>query len=137
MGERLGIGDEGVHTPGDQVNWNESRYVDFWDSDRRVGGWFRIGARPNAGYAEMSACLYMPDGRTAFAFDRAEIRSNGLVAAGKSGRQEWDIIEPWRTSRVRYSGTMSVFDDAWALTDPKRAFATHPKVDVDIDLTVG
>ncbi len=31
-----------------------------------VGGWFRIGNRPNEGHAEMSACVYLPDGRVAF-----------------------------------------------------------------------
>ena len=74
MGVRLGEGDEGVHTPGPEINWNESRYIDFWDPPRRVGGWFRIGARPNAGYAEMSACVFRPDGQVAFAFERADDR---------------------------------------------------------------
>src|SRR5262245_56210589 len=82
LGVLLGIDDEGNHVPGDQINWNESRYVDFWDPVRRTGGWFRIGARPNAHYAEMSACVYLPDGRVGFAFDRADIDSDALGAAG-------------------------------------------------------
>ena len=92
MGIRLTNQDEGVHTPGDQINWNESRYIDFWDAGRRIGGWFRIGARPNAKYAEMSACDFLPDGRTAFAFDRAEIAANGLTVGGRSGSQAWEIV---------------------------------------------
>jgi hypothetical protein len=131
VGIALTIDDEGLHQPGDEVNWNESRYVDVWDAERRVGGWFRIGARPNARYAEMSACVYLPDGRLAFAFERAEIDGNGLAAGG----QTWEIVEPWRESRVRFSGTMSVFDDPWVLTDPKQAFASPAKVTVDVDLT--
>jgi hypothetical protein len=136
MGIRLTEHDEGVHTPGDQINWNESRYIDLWDPVRRIGGWFRIGARPNASYAEMSACLHLPDGRTAFAFDRAEIDGNGLTAAGRSGSQTWEIVEPWRTSRVSYTGTMSLFDDPWALSNPKQAFSESPKADVSVALTV-
>jgi hypothetical protein len=131
MGIGLTVDDEGVHTPGDEINWNESRYVDFWDSESKVGGWFRIGARPNAHYAEMSACLYLPDGRVAFAFERAEIDANGLAAGG----QRWQIDEPWRTTRVGFTGSMSVFDDPWILTDPKQAFATSPKLDAEVELT--
>jgi hypothetical protein len=137
MGIRLGADDEGVHPPGGEINWNESRYVDVWDRERRIGGWFRIGARPNARYAEMSACLYLPDGRTAFAFDRADVDGNGLVAAGRSGTQEWEIVEPWRATRVRYRGAMSLFDDPWSLTNPKRAFSESPTVDVQVDLDLG
>lgn len=130
MGIRLTEHDEGVHSPGVEKNWNESRYVDFWDPERRTGGWFRIGARPNARYAEMSACLYLPDGRVAFAFERAEIDANGLSAGG----QNWEISEPWHRSRIRFRGSMSLFDDPWALTDPKRAFAAAPTVAAQVDL---
>ena len=135
MGIRLTEHDEGVHTPGDQINWNESRYIDFWDAGRRIGGWFRIGARPNAKYAEMSACVFLPDGRTAFAFDRAEIAANGLTVGGRSGSQAWEIVEPWRTSVVRFTGSMSLFDDPWVLINPKLAFAGSPKADASIELT--
>ena len=38
-----------------------------------VGGWFRCGNRANEGYAEMTVCLYLPDGRVAFMFKRPEI----------------------------------------------------------------
>ena len=135
MGIRLTDDDEGLHAPGDQINWNESRYIDFWDPVHRFGGWFRIGARPNAEYAEMSACLYLPDGRTAFAFDRAEIDGNTVAVGGRSGTQTWEIVEPWRTSRVGYTGTMSLFADPWALTNPKQAFTDAPKAMVQVDLT--
>jgi hypothetical protein len=134
MGVRLDDGDEGMHVPGDESNWNESRYVDFWDPARRTGGWFRIGARPNARYAEMSACIYLPDGRVGFAFDRAEIGANTLDVDGASGRQTWEIVEPWRTTRVRYTGELSLFDDPWTLTDPKSAFRSSPKVETDVEL---
>jgi hypothetical protein len=130
MGIKLTVHDEGVHAPGDQINWNESRYIDFWDPQRRTGGWFRIGARPNARYAEMSACLFLPDERVAFAFSRAEIDANGLSAGG----QTWEIVEPWRTTRVRFAGPMSLFTDPWLLIDPKRAFADSPAADAEVDL---
>ena len=131
MGTRLTDADEGMHEVGTASNWNESRYVDFWDSQQRLGGWFRIGNRVNEGHAEMSACLNLPDGRTAFVFERPRSQSNTLHVGG----QTWEILEPWRTNRVRYSGDMLLLDDPWSLTDPKRAFSSAPRAHADVDLS--
>jgi hypothetical protein len=130
VGALLGPGDEGAHPVGPAINWNESRYVDFWDSTTRVGGWFRIGNRPNAGWAEMSACVYLPDGTTAFMFDRATITDNSL----KAGDQSWEVVDEWTTSRMRYVGPMMILADPWLLTNPKRAFTESPRTAADVDL---
>ena len=132
MGIKLTDADEYTHTPGPQENWNESRYIDFWDPVQRIGGWLRIGNRPNAGYAEMSACINLPDGRTAFMFDRPRISANTL----KSGDQSWEIVSPWSITRVGYDGEMMILDDPWALTDPKTVYRTAPRVNARIDLAV-
>ncbi len=131
MGELLTDIDEGVHTPGPQENWNESRYIDFWDDEAHVGGWFRIGARPNAHYAEMSACVYLPDGSAAFTFERADISENGLTAGGL----RWGVVEPWRVNTVAFTGDMTVLRDPWLLTNPKEAFSTSPTEPADVSLT--
>lgn len=131
MGIALQDSDEGTHPVGTQSNWNESRYVDFWDSQQQVGGWFRIGNRPNEGRAEMSACVNLPDGRIAFMFNRPAITANTL----ESGHQSWEIIKPWKTNRIRYRGEMMILDDPWILTQPKIAFETSPRVEADIDLS--
>ena len=47
------------------------------------GGWFRIGNRANEGHAEMSACINLPDGRTAFFFERPKISNNTLRAGNQ------------------------------------------------------
>jgi hypothetical protein len=131
MGYLLTDADEGLHPPGPQTNWNESRYVDFWDPQQRLGGWFRIGNRPNEGRAEMSACINLPDGTTAFMFDRPKITANTL----QSGNQDWEIEQPWRSNRVRYRGELLLLTDPWLLTDPKKAYETAPRAAADIDLT--
>jgi hypothetical protein len=131
MGRRLNDADEGVHPVGPAGNWNESRYVDFWDDDARLGGWFRIGNRPNEGHAEMSACVYLPDGTVAFNFGRLPITANELSAGG----QTWEIIEPWCTNRLSYHGDLFVLSDPWALTDPKAAFERSPVARTEIELT--
>ena len=49
MGTALNDADEAIHPVGAQSNWNESRYVEFWDARQRIGGWFRIGNRSLGG----------------------------------------------------------------------------------------
>jgi hypothetical protein len=130
MGTLLNDADEGLHEVGPASNWNESRYVDFWDSRQRLGGWFRIGNRVNEGHAEMSACINLPDGRAAFFFERPRITRNTL----RAGNQSWEILEPWRENRVRYSGEVLLLEDPWSLVDPKRAFASAPRTKAHVDL---
>ncbi len=134
MGVRLGSDDEGMHLPGDEINWNESRYIDGWDPMRKIGCWLRIGVRPNARYAEMSACVFLPDGFVGFAFGRPEVDANTMSVGDERGHQSWEIVEPWRANKVSFNGSMSVFDDGWKLTDPKTAFRTSPKAQAEIDL---
>lgn len=131
MGIKVQDADEVLHEPGPEINWNESRYIDFWDRERQVGGWFRIGARPNAGYAEMSACVYLPDGSAAFGFERAKIDGNGLTADGLT----WGVVEPWRINTVTFDGEVSLLADPWALVRPKEAFQSSPKARLRVDLT--
>jgi hypothetical protein len=132
MGFKLTAADERLHTVGTAANWNESRYIDFWDSKQRIGGWLRIGNRPNEGHGEVSACIYLPDGSLAFGFERAKLSANTL----QSGGQSWEIVEPWHETRVRHRGEMLTLADPWTLKDPKQAFATAPRQPADIDLTV-
>ena len=74
---RLEPQDEFPHDPGDAKNYNESMYFNVFDPASKMGGWFRIGNRPNEQYAEISVCLYLPDGRIAFAFARPAIEALG------------------------------------------------------------
>jgi hypothetical protein len=131
MGAKLVDADEGAHPIGPQSNWNESRYLDFWDAGQRLGGWFRIGNRPNEGRAEMSACLYLPDGCVAFMFNRPPIAGNTL----SSGDQSWEVVTPWRETRLGYRGDLMILDDPWLLTDPKRAYAEAPRRPAEIALS--
>jgi hypothetical protein len=68
--------DEYCHTPDAAQNYNESMYFNVFDPQRKVGGWFRLGNRVHEGYAEMSNCLYLPDGRIGFMYGRPRIESN-------------------------------------------------------------
>ena len=125
-------GDDYLHPVGVAVNWNESRYIDFYDLDTGVGGWLRIGMRPNEGHCEVSTCVWLPGGEVAFEFSRTPIDGNQLLAGG----QEWQIGDPYRSARVTYHGQVSRFADPWAVQNPKAAFAAAPKVAAAIELNV-
>lgn len=62
---RLEPQDEFTHDPGDVKNYNKSMYFNVFDPKTKTGGWFHIGNRANEHYAEMTICLYLPDGRVA------------------------------------------------------------------------
>ncbi len=68
--------DEYTHVPDESPNYNESMYLNGFDLEREVGGWFRLGNRINEGYAEMTVCLYLPGGRVGFMYQRPRITTN-------------------------------------------------------------
>ena len=76
---RLEPADEYPHPPDDVINFNESVYASGWDANPRMGGWMRLGNRVNEGYAELSVCLYLPDGRVACQFERPPIDAQRRV----------------------------------------------------------
>ena len=88
--------DEYCHTPDAATNYNESMYFNVFDPVKKVGGWFRLGNRVNEGYAEMSACLYLPDGRIGFMFGRPKIDTNDELNAGG---MRVEVIEPFKRLR--------------------------------------
>ncbi len=74
--------DEYTHKPDEAENYNESMYLNAFDLGLGGGGWFRLGNRVNEGYAEMSVCIYLPDGRVGFMYDRPAISNNDEMSAG-------------------------------------------------------
>lgn len=53
--------DEGRHAPDDTPLWNESWYLDWFTEDLSVGGYVRIGLRPDLGTVWYWACVVGPD----------------------------------------------------------------------------
>jgi len=76
--------DDYMHEPESASNFNESRYYNWFDHEAGMGGWVRMGNRVNEGYAELSVCLYLPDGRVGFMFKRPKIASNAEHDAGRA-----------------------------------------------------
>ncbi len=116
----LNPADEFPHPPTAEPNFNESVYMNAFDPLRRMGGWMRLGNRVNEGYAELSVCLYLPDGRIACQFQRPALAHNEALDAGGL---RVEVHEPLQRLDMRYDGELMVIDDPDLLRSPKRLFA--------------
>lgn len=120
-----------MHEVGDESNFNESMYFNVYDPATRFGGFFRVGNRPNEGKGEMTVCLYLPDGRVAFMFQRPEVTSN---EAFDSAGLRFVVHEPFEHLGVHYAGKAIILDDPLLLADPRKAFTESEWVEVTADL---
>lgn len=123
--------DEYCHKPDAAQNYNESMYFNIFDPAQNIGGWFRIGNRVNEGYAEVSACVYLPDGRVGFMFNRPRIDNNDELNAGGMRVQ---VVEPFKRLRLTYDGKILLLTNPLEMAHPSRAFKNNPLVDCKVDL---
>ena len=124
--------DDFMHPVEGVSNYNESAYYNFLaGGDPPFGGWIRLGNRPNEGYAEMTVSLWLPDGSLGFQFQRAPIADN---LSHNAGGARFDVIEPWKEHRVRYSGEVCLMRDPLALSDPSAAFRNNPFAQAEVDI---
>jgi hypothetical protein len=130
---RLVPQDEFPHVPDDASTFNESVYVNGFDPEQRVGGWLRLGNRVNEGYAELSVCLYLPDGRVACQFKRPPIAANDAFDAGGL---HYEVSAPFERLDIAYRGELLLLDDPSQLRDPRTMFATAPRVDGEVEWSV-
>ncbi len=132
MGVRLEPADEYMHELGPEPNFNESMYINLYDPTHGVGGWFRTGNRANEGTAEMTVCLYLPDGRVAFMFKRPSIDSNDRLEAGG---MSWEMVTPFEELKLSYDGKVVVLTDPSEMANPKQAFTNNPFAECHVELT--
>ena len=132
MGIRLDPSDEYMHELGPEQNFNESMYINCFDPTHQVGGWFRIGNRANEGYAEMTVCLYLPDGSVGFMFKRPNISNNDAFDAGGL---TWTMVKPFEELRIDYTGKVVVLDEPLQMANPKEAFTNNPYAECEVHIT--
>lgn len=128
---RLDPHDEYPHDPGEAKNYNESMYFNAFDPVTKVGGWFRIGNRPNENYAEVSVCLYLPGGRVAFAFARPTIAGNDAMDAGGL---RIEVVEPFKRLKLSYDGPALLLARPHEMADPKAAYRANPSLPCSVRL---
>jgi hypothetical protein len=111
--------------------FNESRYAHLVDGAQGLGGWFRVGQRANQGFAEMTVCLYLPDGRVGFHFARPEGVDPTQAAAGGL---RFEVVEAFQRRRLVYRGPLHVLPRGELMEDPRSAFQKHAAWPCEIDL---
>jgi hypothetical protein len=132
MGVRLEPQDEYTHEVTAEENFNESMYFNVVDPSTRLGGFFRLGNRPNERRGEMTVCIYLPDGTVAFMFQRPEVTSNERFDAGGI---RFEVVTPFEELTVAYDGKVVLLADPLELADPKAAFTNNPYADCEVRLT--
>jgi hypothetical protein len=123
--------DDFTHALGDEPNFNESMYFNFFDPKKSLGGFVRLGNRANEGRAEMTICLFLADGRVLFSFNRAPIDHNDAFDAGG---MRFEVLEPSEKLRTTYEGKVIELENARELSDPARAFRESPRRTISLDL---
>ena len=132
MALRLEPHDEYMHELGPEPNFNESMYFNLYDPTTQLGGFFRLGNRANEGYAEMTNCIFLPDGRVAFMFARPKIGSNDAFDAGG---MRFEVVRPFQELQVSYHGKVVLLDNPLEMAEPKAAFSNNPYADCSVELT--
>jgi hypothetical protein len=123
--------DDYMHAVESATNFNESRYYNWFDAGLSMGGWVRMGNRVNEGHAELTVCLYLPDGRVGFMFKRPRIDNND---AHDSGGLKFEVIRPYQEHRITYEGKVCVLSRPREMADPKAAFESNPYAECRMDL---
>jgi len=125
--------DEYTHSPDESSNYNESMYFNVFDHKQKIGGWFRLGNRPNEGYAEMSCCLYLPDGTVGFMFSRPSISNNDSFNAGG---MTFEVLDPFKRLHINYKGKVLLLSEPQQMMNPAEAFKSNPTADCEVSLEI-
>lgn len=125
--------DDLMHPPSADPSFNESMFFNFFDDARGLGGFVRIGNRVNEAHAEMTFCVFLPDGALLMQWGKPAIASNTVFdAAG----MRFTVLEPGRRLRIEYDGEAVRLADPYAMREPGRAMRDNPRVTVRLSLEV-
>jgi len=120
---QLTAADEGLHTAGPELLWNESYYFDFAAPDGSVGGYVRLGLYPNWDRAWYWACVVRPGQSAVLVADNAAplpppggttLRAPELTAAQQ-------ITDPLKTARLTLDAMGAV------LAEPAAAYGDYSR----------
>jgi hypothetical protein len=130
---RLEPRDEYMHENTGEPNFNESMYFNFFDPAPALGGFLRIGNRPNERYAETTLCLFEPGGEVLFNFKRPEIQDNDGFGAGGT---RFEVEAPFERLRISYEGKACRLVEPLRMANPREAFTSNRFVPVGVDLAI-
>jgi hypothetical protein len=125
--------DDYMHAVSEHASHNESMFFNFFDDRLKVGGFVRIGNRVNERHAEVTFCVFLPDGSVLLQWGRPSIASNDTFdAAGL----RFDVVEPARRLSVRYEGDVVRLNNPDEMREPGRAMRSNPVVRTRLALDV-
>ena len=123
--------DDYTHPLGPEENFNESVYFNFFDREKQMGGFLRIGNRANEGHAEMTVIVYQPDGSALFNYKRPQISSND---GWDAGGLKVEVLVPGEKIRTTFEGTVVYLADPREMREPSVAFKENPHKKIKLDL---
>lgn len=123
--------DDYTHPLGPEENFNESVYFNFFDREKQMGGFLRIGNRANEGHAEMTVIVYQPDGSALFNYKRPQISSND---GWNAGGMKVEVLVPGEKIRTTYEGSVVYLEDPREMREPSVAFKENPHKKIKLDL---
>ncbi len=123
--------DDYTHPLGPEENFNESVYFNFFDREKQMGGFLRIGNRANEGYAEVTVIVYQPDGSALFNYKRPQISSND---GWNAGGLQVEVLEPGERLRTTYEGSVVYLKDPREMREPSVAFKENPHERIRLEL---
>jgi hypothetical protein len=124
--------DEFLHIGPDGSDQSDCLEFTAYDIPVRLGVLFRLHSRPGRGYTQLTACLYLPDGRAAFACERSGI---GRESDFDGGGLRVEVVRPYQEVHVAYDGKVLLLEDPGAMLHPERPPAEHPLLDAEVHLT--
>jgi len=129
----LSLKDEWMHPVTDESAFNESMMFNFFDNRRLIGGFVRIGNRPNERHAEMTLAVFLPRGELLIQWGKPTIESNGEFSAAG---MRFTVVEPGQRLQVHFDGFAARIADPYVMKDPGKAFRENPIVPAELDLEI-
>lgn len=125
--------DDYMHAVSEHSSHNESMFFNFFDSEQAMGGFVRIGNRPNEGVAEMTFCLFLPGGELLMQWAKPAIPSNDAFSAAGL---KFQVVEPGRRLSVAYSGDAVRIKNPLEMRQPGKAMRGNPALPTRLRLDV-
>jgi len=129
----LSAQDDFMHPVSEDPSHNESMFFNFFDAGQQIGGFVRIGNRINEGHAEMTFCMFLPNGDVLLQWSKPKIDSN---AAFDAAGLKFAVLEPGRRFRVTYSAPAVRLKDPYEMKDPGKALRGNPSCEAKLDLQI-
>lgn len=125
--------DDYMHAVSKHPSHNESMFFNFFDDAQGMGGFVRIGNRPNEGHAEMTFCVFLPGGELLMQWAKPALPTNDTFCAAGL---KFQVLEPARRLSVTFDGDAVRIKDPLQMRQPGKAMRGNPSVRTRLDLQI-